>query len=192
MAPAAPSTAPRELLVRVKVVDLEDRPLQGMRPVVTTTPNAFDPPLVIGEPTDATGLGSVTSPCDVRIYVRAWDPELKWFTNNYYDIPPATGTETPLMEIVMVRSAALDATLVTADSAPVADTAVEIMMAHPTKGPWWPSKARTDANGAVHFASLPAGTYTITFKAGDAGTVETPGVELPPGGHTDLGVLVLR
>ena len=163
-----------------------------MTPIATATPNAFDAPVAVGQPTDATGRGSLVLPPDQRLYVRAWDPNQQWFANNYFDVPPGEGAETPLMQIVMVRGASLDAVVLAPDRTPAANTNVGLMMFHPTQGPWWPGEADTDAAGAVHFPALPAGTYTMKLKALDAGTIEVPGVTLPPGGHADLGPIVLQ
>ena len=193
--PVAPPSGPaatRGLTGRVEVVDLRDKPLPGMVPIATTTPNAFDAPVAEGEPTDTAGRGEILLPGDTRVYVRAWDPTFEWFANNFFDVPPGGGTETPLMRIVMVRGASLDAVLMNPDGTPARNTNVGLMMFHPTKGAWWPAEADTDASGAVHFPALPAGAYTIKLKTLEGGSIDLPDVALSPGGHTDLGIVTLR
>jgi hypothetical protein len=96
------------------------------------------------------------------------------------------------MEIVMVPGASLDLALMRPDGTPVADTNVGIMMFHPSKGPWWPSEADTDKTGTVHFPALPAGKYMIRLKALGMDRIDLPDVDLPPGGHTNLGQVTLQ
>ena len=182
----------RPVVARVRVVDLDGRPLANMTPIATRRPNAFDEPVAHGELTGPDGRGSVVLPPGQRLSVRAWDPALKLFSNNYYDVMPDAGTQTELMTLVMVPSASLGAALVGADGARAANTRVRLMMSHPTEGPWWPDRADTDETGAVRFPSLPAGIYTIRIEAEDAGQLEIPEVDLPPGGRTDLGTLALQ
>ncbi len=180
------------ITAHVEVVDLAGMPLAGMIPIATATSNAFDAPVATGAPTEANGRGTVLLPAAQRLYVRAWDPSNAYFANNFYDIPPGQGTETELMRITMVRGASLRMVLHTSDNAPVANTNVGLMMFHPAQGPWWPSETDTDADGVAFFPALPAGTYTLKLKALDAGIIDIPGVELSPGGQTDLGKVVLR
>jgi len=182
----------RPVVARVRVVDLEGRPLAHMAPIATRRPNAFDEPVARGELTGPDGSGTVVLPAGQRLCVRAWDPALKLFSNNYYDVMPDSGTQTELMTLVMVPGASLRAVLVGADGAPAANTHVRLMMSHPTEGPWWPGRAHTDETGAVRFPALPAGTYTIRMETEDAGQLEIPQVDLPPGGRTDLGALALH
>jgi len=178
---------------RVAVVDLDGEPLAGMRPVATRTPNAFGEPVVMGAATDLKGSGYVLLPADIRLYVRAWDPDLTYFANNYFDIPAGKpGGETPLMRIVMVEGASLDVVLLDADGRPAANTNVGLMMFHPAKGAWWPGEADTDAGGAAHFASLPAGAYMLKLKALNVGRIDIPNVQMTPGGQTDLGEVILH
>ena len=194
-------TAPRSartpeaeaVTARVLVVDLDDEPLAGVHPIATTAPNAFRAPAVTGPPTDAHGRADMGLPPNARLYIRAWDPEMRYFANNYFDMPPAeAGTHTALMCVVMVRSASLACVLIGADGRPAANTNVGLMMFHPTKGPWWPDEGDTDATGAIHFPAVPAGAYTLKLKALGAGMIDVPGVELPPGGHKNLGIIELR
>mgnify|MGYP003735406325 CR=1 FL=1 len=176
----------------VTVVDLEGQPLAGMTPIATTNANAFDAPVAVGHATDDAGKSALVLPRDVRVYVRAWDPDRRYFANNYYDIPPAVGDRTEDMHFSMVQGASLEVRFVTPDGTSVANTNVGLMMLHPAKGPWWPDECDTDGSGAAVFASVPAGRFTCRFKAAGAGEVEIADVELDVGGHTNLGQVVVR
>ncbi len=182
-APAESEWIPAE----VKVVDLDGRPLGGMRPIATTEPNAFERPISVGEPTAGDGESTLMIPEDRQVYIRAWDPELKWFANNYIDIPPTPGSSVPELRIMMVRAGSLTIRLIAQTGEPVADTEIELMMFHPAKGPWWPTKAETDRDGKAEFESVPPGVYTVRIDAAASGRIELPDVAIDPGGHTDLG-----
>ena len=184
--PAGSATA------HVLVVDLRKQPLANMMPIATRLPNAFDQPLAQGALTGPDGKGSVVVPGGERICVRAWDPALNMFANNYFEVLPESAADTALMTVVMVPGASLDVVLYTPGVTPAANQNVGIMMFHPTEGAWWPAEADTDSRGAVHFASLPAGTYTLKIKAAGGGQTEIRDVNLPPGGKTDLGAVLLQ
>ena len=181
-----------QFVAQLRVVDLEGRPLANMAPIATLQPNAFDKPVVQGPLTKEDGQASLVLPNDQLFYVRAWDPNLRMFANNYIEIRPGPGTSTPQMDIVMTPGASLDAVLVGRDGKPAANVHVELMMFHPTEGPWWPDRADTNARGAVHFPSVPAGKYAIKIRVAAGGENEAPDVYLPPGGAIDLGPLTLQ
>ncbi len=176
----------------VKVVDLDGRPLSGMRPIATTVPNAFERPISVGEPTAGDGSSGLMIPEDRQVYIRAWDPELNWFANNYIDIPPTPGSSVPELRIVMVRAGSLTVRLIAQTGEPLADTQIELMMFHPTKGPWWPAKSETDDRGNVEFESVPPGVYTVRIDAATSGRIEVADVAIDPAGHTDLGKVRVR
>ena len=176
----------------VLVVDLEGRPLAGMAPIATLRPNAFDRPVAQGPLTAQDGRAALALSPGERVYVRAWDPSLRMFANNYYDVTPEPGARTELMRITMAPGASLDAVLLAPDQTPAANADVMLMMYHPDEGPWWPDKAQADEKGAVHFPSLPAGKYTVKFETSARGQVEIPDVYLPPDGNIHLGSLLLQ
>lgn len=179
-------------LARMRVVDLEGNPVRNMLPIATQSANAFEKPIAQGQPTGADGLGSLMTPNDAWVYVRAWDPAKRMFANNYYDVPPGEARQTDVMEIVMAPGASLRAEILDAEGKPVAGQFVGIMMEHPTQGPWWPDESQTDSTGKIVFESVPPGKFLITFETRDGRQVQVPGVALDPGGATNIGPVILR
>ncbi|HOD51483.1 MAG TPA: hypothetical protein PLJ71_21250 [Candidatus Hydrogenedentes bacterium] len=176
----------------VMVVDLEGRPLANMLPLATDSPNAFQKPVVQGELTGSGGTSELSLPRDRHLYVRAWDPALRMFPNNFYEVLPPTGDTTETMTITMVEGATLAMTLLDANQNPAANENVGLMMFHGVHGAWWPAEGNTDENGRVQFALVPPGEYTVKVKAVTSGQLELGSVRLSPGGKTDLGPLTLQ
>ncbi len=191
--PKAPPPEPGPVYVtgHVKAVDLDGNALANMAPVVTSRPNAFDRPLATGPLTGEDGLTTFQFPGNQKVYVRAWDPELARFPNNYYDILPGGG-ETDTLVVVMVQGASIEALLLLPAGEAAANDNVGLMMFHPTEGPWWPTEADTGLDGAVRFPKVPAGTYVLRLKTASGHAVEIPEVHLPPGAEVDLGTVTLR
>lgn len=189
-APAA-ATANDPMRVSVIVLGLDGKPLDNMIPIAAAQPNAFDKPVAQGPPTNMEGKAEFSVPGDRKLFIRAWDPSLQMFGNNYLELAPEPGTRTDLLKLTMVPGASLDAVLLLPDKTPAANTDVAIMMFHPTEGPWWPDKGRTDANGAMHFPALPAGQFGLRIKT-SAGSAEVPSVNLPPMGKANLGNIILN
>ena len=189
--PSIPSTS-STTAVRVQIVDLEGRPIAGMMPIATRSPNAFDEPLAKGQLTKEDGSGTLAIPTGDRVFVRAWDPALKYFANNYLEVDPGPEAAKDTLGLVMVPGASLDAVLTTSDGTPAANVKVAIMMLHPTEGPWWPTEANTDAQGALHIPAVPAGKFTVRIKTSSGGHTEIPEVTLRPGGHADLATVILE
>lgn len=190
----ATATAPAADVIpaNVRVVGLDGKPEPGMMPIVTRQPNAFDPYIAAGRPTGDDGESVVPIPREEHLYVRAWDPAMKMFANNFVEVWPKQGNVAKDIQIQMVEGATLRARLVGADRAPAAGENVGLMMLHDTFGPWWPAEGDTSADGAVRFSRVPAGKFLIKLKAVKSGQVEVADVFLPPGGETDLGTLLLR
>lgn len=196
---AHPSAPPSETnaqptsgtLVRVRVVGLDQQPLRDMLPIATETPNAFDKPLAQGKPTDAQGRSSLVLDPNRWLYVRAWDPTLRFFANNYFDVPAGQADVAEELVVVMVEGARLRATLFTPEGNPVANENVGLMMFHPEKGPWWPAEADTDTAGNVVFERVPAGQFLLALKTVHSGRIDLPAVFLPPAGDTHLGNIQL-
>jgi hypothetical protein len=162
-----------------------------MAPIASRSPNAFNKPLAMGEPTATNGTGTVELPPGIRLYVRTIDPTLAYFPANFFEVLPTQGTKTESMDIAMAPAASLRATVHAPDGTPLADGNVKMMMSHPTRGPWWPADADTDAQGHLHFPTVPPGTYILVLNT-DAGRLEIPDVKLPPGGEADLGTVRLH
>ncbi len=171
----------------LRVVDREGNPLPGMRPVVTAQPNAFDQPLALGAPTGAGGNASVHFTARAKVYLRAWDPELAYFPNNYYDLLPETGEVARGLVVVMLRAASLRLTLEDGRGIPLAREQVKLMMLHPAKGPWWPAEGETDGEGIVTFTKIPPGNFGLELRAASGRAIDLPETKFTPGALTDLG-----
>ena len=179
------------VVVNIQTVDLEGRPVAGMMPIATRQPNAFDRPIAHGAPTGADGSGRVEVPSEEHLYVRAWDPDVKAFANNYYDILPGDKMDPAPLKITMVPGTRLTAQLIIADAKLVKDATVNLRMSHPTEGPWWPAQAKSTPEGNVQFPFVPAGKFNLEIEVSGA-KVNVDGVMLLPGGEKDLGVLKLQ
>ena len=194
-APATPATPARALNTvrsQVRTVDLQGEPLPGMTPIATLQPNAFDEPIATGPLTNAEGRTELLFPGDQQVCVRAWDPDLHYFANNFVEVLPNTGDATGEITIIMVPGAAIHATLLLPDGAPAANRNAGMMMFHPTRGPWWPSEANTDAQGHALFQNLPAGRFMLKFKVDTGESIELPDISLGPASENDLGVVTLQ
>ncbi|MBI4559317.1 MAG: hypothetical protein HY706_17160 [Candidatus Hydrogenedentes bacterium] len=193
--PASAEPAPSEetsFVVEVHVVDFEGRPQANMLPIATVQANAFDKPFAKGAPTDANGISSITLPKREQLYVRAWDPTVQSFANNFFEILPDTDAEAGQFTITMVPGSSLRLQLVTEDGAPLAATPIQLMMVHPSAGPWWPAEASSDNQGSVIFDRVPAGEFTIELTDAAGRRATAPNVLLPPKGSADLGTLIIQ
>lgn len=204
-APEAPATAPATaeptpqpapptgfVSASVQVVDLAGKPLMGMAAIVTRQPNAFDQPVAMGDPTDANGMGTIRFENNEHLYLRAWDPLLGYFPNNFYEILPGGSVVKETLTIEMVPSAGLEAQLVLPDGQPAANQTVEIMLSHATRGPWWPARGQADAEGVVRFPNLPAGEFLLEFRVPAGAALQVTETPLPPGELVNLGALNLQ
>jgi hypothetical protein len=169
------------------VTDFDGKPLAKMVPIATLNPNAFDPPIASGAPTDAQGRSVLMLPPSTRLFLRAWDPELHMFPNNFYEVPAAPGTYTPQTRVTMIPASALEAVLEDSTGHAVGNAEADLMLIHPKQGPWWPAKAHTDERGAVRFAPVPPGEYVIEIAAQGVGKGRVPLTFLPPTRMADVG-----
>ena len=185
--PASGQTSP-QIIADILVVSLDNTPLKGMIPIVTERPNAFDPPPYRGDPTDERGYTRFTFPADRRWCLRAWDPELKWFANNFLEVAPSDEDAGLDGTIVMAPSSAAACLITDASGTPLANRPVELMLIHPKQGPWWPSRQTTSAEGTVLFSQLPPGHFDLEFRI-DGTSRRLPDVPLPPGGALNLGAV---
>jgi len=188
--PARP--AADEVTAYVRVVDLQGSPVSGVTPIATARPNAFDKPVAQGALTDDDGKSWIRLPTESWLYVRGWDPTLRMFANNLYEVPPGEAPIGEELKLIMVEGGAIRAQLVDHSGRPVIKENVGLMMFHPERGPWWPGEGDTDENGFVTFAPVPAGKYVIKMKAVRSGQIEVPDVLLLPRGEADLGRIQLR
>jgi hypothetical protein len=189
--PAAATPGMVTVLARVEVVDQSGAPLARMAPIVTRQPNAFDEPVSSGVLTGADGLGTVRAPANEHLYLRAWDPEQRYFANNYYDLLPGAGGETETLRVTMVEAGGFTAVATTPDGAPLAGSELRALLIHPVAGPWWPAKATTDANGKATFGPVPPGSYAIRMGLPDTAPIDLPTLTMAPGELADAGTVTL-
>jgi hypothetical protein len=145
-----------------------------------------------GSATDASGTGTIRFPADENLFLRAWDPGLNYFPNNFYEVLPGGGAVEETLVIQMVPASSLSVQLLLPGDVLAADTKVGLMLFHPTRGPWWPTEAKTNADGFVTFDHLPAGQYVLRFKTESGAKLEHPETALPPAEVVDLGVISLQ
>jgi len=194
--PAPPAEAAQspaaQVTVNIITVYLDGRPLANMMPIATRQPNAFDPPLVRGELTREDGSGSLVIPAAEHLYLRAWDPDLKMFANNYLEVVPGAEIDPAPLKVTMATGASLTAQLLTPEGKPAANVTVDLIMSHPTEGPWWPARADAGQQGIVKFPSVPAGRYKIRLQTATGAHLDIDNVDLPPGAARDLGPITLQ
>ena len=181
-----------QVVATMRVVTLSGDPLAGMIPIATLQPNAFDKPIATGNPTDALGKSSIRFPIDQKIALRAWDPNLLYFPNNFYDVLPQSGVIKETLVVSMVKSASIEAIIIGPDGEPVQNENAGIMLFHPVHGPWWPAEANTDEKGAVSFYQVPPGSYVIRIKVASGPMIELPETYIAPGDSTLLGAVHLH
>lgn len=187
-----PSELEDQVVAYVQVLDISGSPLETMVPIVTLQPNAFDTPLAFGSDSDAEGNSTIYFPVDQRLYLRAWDPELRYFPNNFYDVMPHTGNVVRDVKLTMVEGGIMEMLLTDQNGDPVHEDDVSLMMYHPERGPWWPADATSDGHGYVRFENVPAGSYQIRLISSQHGRLEIPEVNIPPGQTVNLGLLSLQ
>ena len=193
LSPAVPTLpSANEVNAFITVVDGDGSALAGVIPLVTSRPNAFDEPLAMGAPTGVDGKGSVRFASATKVYLRAWDPLLERFPNNYYDVLPESGNIAEGLEIVMLNAATLKASLLAPTGEPAALDNVAVMLVHPSRGPWWPAKGRTDAAGGLHLSKLPPGKFSLRIETASGYRLDVGEVAMLPGDTVDLGALALQ
>jgi hypothetical protein len=203
-APVARPTTPKEktepehkasdalFYAPVKVVDRHGTSLSGILPIATRSANAFDNPLAEGQPTGSDGLSSIRLTLTEKIAIRAWDPNLFFFPNNFYDVLPGSGSPATPLVVTMVEAAEVEAVLILPNGRPAANENTGLMMFHPVHGPWWPAESETNAQGEVVFRRMPPGSFTLLLKVASGPTLETGEQFIAPGESTHLGVLYLK
>ncbi|MCL4217428.1 MAG: hypothetical protein KJ052_10560, partial [Candidatus Hydrogenedentes bacterium] len=176
----------------VTVVDLKGQPLANILPIATANPNAWDNPIATGGPTDSEGKTRIVVPVGEWLCLRAWDPSLRYFANNYYEILPVLGDHIEPMTIIMAQSASFELRLLRADGQPAANETVRLVLFHPSQGPWWPAESTSDAEGKVRFDAVPPGQFLMRLEATGGGQIDIPDVTLPPGSSVKMGDVTLQ
>lgn len=193
-APAAPDNAEGEVFVtaKMRVVNLSGAPVPGMAPIATLQPNAFDKPIATGALTNADGLGEIRFPSAQKVALRAWDPDLRLFPNNFLEVMPNTGVVTEVLEVTMVPAGIIFVVLKLPDGQPVRGENAGIMLFHPVYGPWWPAEATASEQGEVVFDSVPPGKFVLRLKVASGPSVEVGETYIAPGEPTSLGTIQLQ
>lgn len=188
------TTAPEEneIISQIVVQDLAGNPLPDLGAIAALAPNAFEVPVAQSSRTDAKGEAWIALPAGEKLYVRGWDPDMKYFANNFYDILPGDGTTTDTLVLTMVEGSSAIAFVTDANGVPLANTEVRAMLSHPAQGPWWPARGTTDANGQLTLSPLPPGMFNVAISTETAGSVDLPAAKLPPGETVVLDTIVLR
>ncbi len=200
-APAPPPPTPTALdgaegevflTARMHVASLSGKPVPDMIPMASLEPNAFDKPIATGMPTDADGMGVIRFPSDRKVALRAWDPDLRLFPNNFLEVLPNSGVINEVLEVTMVQSGILFAVLRLPDGTPAGDENVGLMLFHPVYGPWWPAESNTNASGEVVFDSVPPGKFVLRLKVASGPSIEVAETYIAPGEPTPLGTITLN
>jgi hypothetical protein len=191
-APKAEAPASQGVYAPMTTVDFQGKPVPGMVPIATNSANAFDEPIAHGNPTDEKGKSSLTLPQETHLFVRAWDPQMKMFAENFYEMPAMKGTSTDAMTVTMVPAAAAEAAVFGPDGKPLPNADVHLMLIHPKRGPWWPARGTTDSAGLARFAPVPPGEFVLDFNVEGVGKAEMPVTFLPPTRNTPLGAIHLK
>ncbi len=189
-APAAPDTPPQHT-VNVTVTRLDGTPLPGVGALAAPSPNAFEEPVARSNLTNNQGRAAMRVPADADLYVRGWDPDMRYFANNYYRLTPRA-PETFDFALTMVEGGTLEGVFFGPDGRPLAHAGLRMVMVHPSEGAWWPARATTDAEGAAVFAPVPAGEYLLRINAAGGLQGEVAQVALPPGSTRSLGEVLLH
>jgi hypothetical protein len=177
---------------RVRIVDLKGNPLEGMAPIASATPNAFQEPVTRGALSGADGRSTIPLPLGEELHIRGWDPKLNLFANNFQTWLGQGNTISGELELVMVPGSAVRATFAGPDKQPLAQTEVRLMMHHPTRGPWWPASAATGEHGDAVFNHIPAGRFLFDFMTPEGKLRQLPETTLPIGVEVDLGLVVFE
>jgi len=200
-APPSPSPAPATaenaegeafLTARIRAVSLSGKPVAGMIPIATLEANAFDKPIATGMPTGADGMGVLRFPSSKKVALRAWDPELRFFPNNFLEVLPNSGVINEVLEVTMVQSGILFAKLLLPDGLPARNENAGIMLLHPVHGPWWPAESNTSDAGEVVFESVPPGKFVLRLKVASGPSIEVAETYIAPGEPTSLGTITLN
>ncbi|MCX8063647.1 MAG: hypothetical protein N3G21_00555 [Candidatus Hydrogenedentes bacterium] len=177
----------KKIYGKVFIVDSRGVPLEKIGAIATFKPNAFDEPFAWGTLSGKDGVSEIWVPRNTHLYIRAWDPELRYFPNNFYEIPPTDADALEDMTINMMESSAIEINLVDSEDKTIKNENVGLMMVHPKYGAWWPCDGYTDGEGNVIFKPLPPGLFDLIIKTERGIILEIKKVSLPPNTYTVLG-----
>lgn len=189
---ASDETQPATVTASMRVVNLANEPLPGMLPIATLQPNAFDEPIATGTPTNIRGESRIHFPADRKVALRAWDPDLRFFPNNFFEVLPHTGTVTDTLLVSMVEAARIEATLFLPDGRPAINENAGLMLFHSVHGPWWPAEADAGEQGEIVFPRIPPGQFVLRLKVASGPSIEIPETYIAPGETTHLGLVYLQ
>ncbi len=174
---------------KIVIIDSTGKPLENMAGIATEKPNAFDVPIARGNLSGPDGISIIQVPKNKAVYIRAWDPILHYFPNNYFEIAPTNADYLEDMHVVMLEASSIELRLLDKDSQPISNESVGLMMFHPKLGAWWPCDAHTDEAGNIQFTPLPAGMYNLRIKTENGMILEIKDVKIPPGSSINLGII---
>ncbi|HOV31835.1 MAG TPA: hypothetical protein PLX23_00555 [Candidatus Hydrogenedens sp.] len=174
---------------KIIIIDSTGKPLENMAGIATEKPNAFDEPIARGNLSGPDGISIIQVPKNKAVYIRAWDPVLHYFPNNYFEIAPTNADYLEDMQVVMLEASSVELRLIDKDSQPISNENVGLMMFHPKLGPWWPCNAHTDEAGNILFSPLPAGMYNLRIKTENGMILEIKEVKILPGSSLNLGII---
>jgi len=174
---------------KIFIIDSTGKPLENMAGVATEKPNAFDEPIARGNLSGPEGISTIQIPKNKAVFIRAWDPILHYFPNNYFEIAPTDADYLEDMQVVMLEASSIELRLLDKDSQPISNKSVGLMMFHPKLGPWWPCDSLTDEAGNTQFTPLPAGMYNLRIRTENGMILEIKEVKIPPHSSINLGIV---
>jgi len=172
---------------KITILNSAGMPLENMAGIATEKPNAFDEPIARGNLSGSDGISTIQIPKNKRVFIRAWDPILHYFPNNYFEIPPTDADSLEDMQVLMLEASVIELQLFDKDEQPVVNENVGLMMFHPKLGPWWPCDGHTDESGNIQFKPIPAGMYNLRLKTERGMILEIKEIKIPPASTINLG-----
>ncbi len=172
---------------KVFIIDSTGKPLENIASIATEKPNAFDEPIARGNLSGPDGVSIIQIPKNKAVFIRAWDPILHYFPNNYFEIHPTDADYLEDMQVLMLEASAIEFQLFDEEDQPVMGENVGLMMYHPKLGPWWPCDGHTDMEGNIQFKPIPPGMYNLRIKTERGMILEIKEVKIPPASTINLG-----
>lgn len=172
---------------KITILNSAGMPLENMAGIATEKPNAFDEPIARGNLSGPDGVSTIQIPKNKGVFIRAWDPILHYFPNNYFEIPPTDADSLEDMQVLMLEASIIELQLFDKDDQPVVNENVGLMMYHPKLGPWWPCDGHTDETGNIQFRPVPAGMYNLRLKTERGMILEIKEIKIAPATTVNLG-----